>query len=158
MHAGRFCFNVVKGGAGTEAVLNLAWALLCIGALSYEVWGGPRRTGVRSRAWRVRRAISVFVAAVALFPVISASDDRLRLADINTAPVPQTASIICGTHNSAPSAPLEDPEHGQTAAPFLPVGLLALFFVPSYGGAPRPAGRFASRFFGRAPPFRPAHA
>ncbi len=56
----------------------------------------------------------LFLAAVALFPCISASDDRVRLQDFDSA---QGASSVQKTHgdNLPLSLQLEDLEHAQAA-------------------------------------------
>jgi hypothetical protein len=107
---------------------------------------------------RLQRAISVFLAGVALFPVISASDDRLVLADSSTAPVPQSASLDRGQIHNAASPPLEDPEHGQTSAPFLLLAPLVSVFVVAPSKTPLLLRWFAGRSLGRAPPSSPARA
>jgi hypothetical protein len=148
-----------RGGSTTEAVLNLVWALLCIGTLTCHFWRDRRRSGMGNRALRWQRGISVFLAAVALFPVISASDDRLRLADICTTPAPQSPVLDCGQiHGSAPSPPLEDPEHGQTTAPFLLFTSLVSLFEVAPAEATRLLGSITSRPLGRAPPPSSAQA
>ena len=74
----------------TEFILNLAWMLLCAGALGTQVWRDRFRKGSSNRSLRLR-SLSVLIAALALFPVISASDDRIRLADLETISVQQSA-------------------------------------------------------------------
>ena len=141
----------------TEAILNLVWVLLCIGALSGQLWRDQRRVG--SRAVRWQRVVSVLLAAVALFPVISASDDRLRLADLHAAAPPASAAFDRGQmHEAALSPPLEDPEHGQIAAPVLLFTFFVSFFALSFANAPIQTRSFAGRSLGRAPPVSPAQA
>jgi hypothetical protein len=137
--------------AKTEIILNLAWMLVCIGGLGAQVWMDRMRSGSRSRKVCLRRTLSVLIAALALFPVISASDDRIRLSDLSAAPG-QGASVESGAMRGLlSSAPLEDPEHGQTAEPiFLPI-IVCLFLIA------RPHIRASVRWFsisavGRAPP------
>jgi hypothetical protein len=102
---------------------------------------------------RLQRAISVFVAAIALFPVISASDDRMGLGDIYSPAVPQTAALAAGKlRNTSPAPPLEDPEHGQTPAPFLLFALLISFFLVAPTKTPRLIRWCAYGSLGRAPP------
>jgi hypothetical protein len=139
----------------TEPILNLVWFLLCVGALSGQFWRDQRRAG--SRAMRWQRAVSVLLAAVALFPVISASDDRLRLADLHAAAPPASAALDHGQmHEAALSPPLEDPEHGQIAAPVLLFTFLVSFFALSFAKTPVQSRRLAGRSLGRAPPLSPA--
>jgi hypothetical protein len=142
----------------TEAILNLVWALLCVGALSRHFWRDWRRTAPDAGAMRWRRAVSVLLAAVALFPVISASDDRLRLADICTAAPPSSVALDRGQAQDPPSAPLEDPEHGQVAEALLLFTFLVSFFAVSFAKTPVQSRWFAGRPLGRAPPLSPAQA
>lgn len=136
----------------TEIILNLAWMLVCITALSAQVWLDRRRSGARSRNLRLRRTLSVFIAALALFPVISASDDRIRLADLSVPPLQQQSSIEQGKiHNLLNSAPLEDPEHGQTADPIL-LTFIVCFFLIARMEVSALARWFSVSAFGRAPP------
>jgi hypothetical protein len=137
--------------AKTEIILNLAWMLLCVGALGTQVWMDRLRSGPRSRGFRLRRSLSVLIAALALFPVISASDDRIRLADLNAMPVQGPAVESGQMHNLLSSAVLEDPEHGQTAEPFFLISIVCLFLIA------RPEIAALARWFsisavGRAPP------
>ncbi len=137
--------------AKTEIILNLAWMLVCVGALSAQVWVDRLRSGARGRRIRVRRTLSVLIAALALFPVISASDDRVRLADLNAAPSQGTVVQSGLMHQLLSSAPLEDPEHGQTAEPFFLTVIVCLFLIA------RPKSAALARWFsisavGRAPP------
>jgi len=143
----------------TEAILNIVWVLLCVGALSYHFWRDRRRAGSRTRALRWQRAISVVVAAVALFPVISASDDRLRLADLYSASPPQQASLDRGkVDHSLLSPSLEDPEHGQTTGPRLIFELLIAWFLVAPPKTLLLIRWFAFLCLGRAPPSCPAQA
>jgi len=143
----------------TEAVLNLVWALLCFGALSCHLWRERRQAGGRTRTLRLQGMMSVLVAGVALFPVVSASDDRLALADICTATASQSLSLDRGQlHGAAVSTPLEDPEHGQTTAPFFLFVLLVSFFELTAAQTPRLAGYRLHRSLGRAPPCLTAQA
>jgi hypothetical protein len=94
-----------------------------------------------------------------MFPVISASDDRLRLADICTASVPQSPALD-GHHasNVVPSPPLEDPEHGQTPTPVAVFRLALVSLLPQPLETVPFAACFAYRSLGRAPPCHPARA
>ena len=145
----------------TEFILNLAWMLLCIGALSAQVWrdrvwrDGLRSAalsrGARGRSIRLRHSLSVLVAALALFPVISASDDRIRLADFEAVPAQQAAFDRGQTHGLASSANIEDPEHGQTVDPFFLIVILCFFLIVPMSTSVR--SRWSSvTTFGRAPP------
>jgi hypothetical protein len=135
----------------TEVILNLAWMLLCFGALSAQVWADRRRAGTRNRTLRLRRSLSVLIAALALFPVISASDDRIRLADLQALPSQQTAFDNGQNHGPLASGTLEDPEHGQTTDPFLLI-VIVCFFLIALMGVSALARWFSVTTLGRAPP------
>jgi len=90
----------------------------------------------------------VLIAALALFPVVSASDDRIRLTDLSAAP-PQQVAFDNG-HNM-PSAALEDPEHGQTAEPFLLTIIVCLFLI-AHREQSALSRWFPISALGRAPP------
>lgn len=137
--------------AKTEIILNLAWMLLCIGALCAQVWVDRLRSSARSRSIRVRRSLSVLIAALALFPVISASDDRIRLADLSAVPVQQAAFDRGQIQTLLSSAPLEDPEHGQTADPFFLVVIVCFFLIARMERSAL-SRWFAITALGRAPP------
>lgn len=60
-----------------DAILNAAWVLVCAGALLYYLRQEARRAG--SSSWtRTCRALAILLAAVSLFPCVSASDDEAR--------------------------------------------------------------------------------
>lgn len=135
----------------TEFILNLAWMLLCIGALSAQVWRDRPRSGSRNRSIRFRRSLSVLIAALALFPVISASDDRIRLAGLEAVPAQQSAFDRGQTHSPLNSTAFEDPGHGQTADPFFLIVILCFFLIALMGTSAL-ARWFSIPTFGRAPP------
>jgi hypothetical protein len=137
--------------AKTEILLNLAWALVCFGALSAQVWMDGLRSRARDRKIRVRRSLSVLIAALALFPVISASDDRVRLADLNATPAQETALQSGKIQGLLSAAPLEDPEHGRTAEPLFATVVVCFFLIPRTKGIVQ-ARWFSISAVGRAPP------
>jgi hypothetical protein len=134
-----------------EFILNLAWMLLCIGALSAQVWRDRLRSGSRNRSIRLRRSLSVLIAALALFPVISASDDRIRLADLKAVPAQESAFDRGQSHNPLNSAAFEDPGHGQTADPFFLIVIMC-FFAIALMGTSALARWLSIATVGRAPP------
>src|ERR1700689_4605064 len=111
--------------------------LLCVGALGAQVWVDRLRSGSRNRTVRLRRTLSVLICALALFPVISASDDRIRLADLESVPAQQTAFDRGQTHGPLSSATFEDPEHGQTADPVFLIFILCFFLIVLMGASAR---------------------
>ncbi len=60
-----------------DTALNLLWALFCVGAVVYNV-RSERRCRGGSRQARAFRAVALFLAVVAIFPCVSASDDTVR--------------------------------------------------------------------------------
>jgi len=133
----------------TEALLNLFWVLLCLTGFGVHLW---RNRNHNAQSWtvRLRRTLSVLVAAVALFPCISASDDRLRLGSSDTLPASQLA--FDRSHlNNALIPILEDPEHGQTSAPLL-LSFFVSFFVMVRAETPKLTRWFPLSSLGRAPP------
>jgi hypothetical protein len=62
-----------------DTALNLVWILLVAGAMGAFALIEARRFRDSSRRARLKRGLAVFVAMVALFPCISASDDLVTL-------------------------------------------------------------------------------
>jgi len=60
-----------------DVILNVVWALFCAAALLYHIRQEGRRPA--SSFWnRACRTLAVLLAAVSLFPCVSASDDSVR--------------------------------------------------------------------------------
>jgi hypothetical protein len=108
--------------------LNLGWAVLCIGGVLWHLWWTHRYAPAISRRVHFYRTVSVFLAAVSLFPCISASDDRIRLRDLDTAGTNSAALTSGYDSNYQLIAQLQDIEHGRTTAPFV--------FVPALSSVP----------------------
>jgi hypothetical protein len=100
-----------------DAALNLIWVVLCVSAIVWQ-WTRARAAGT----------LAVFLAAVALFPCISASDDRVRLLDLDAAAGNRTAVKKSVAENLPLTLQLEDLEHAQppTSVSFLPTLSFAL--------------------------------
>lgn len=65
-----------------DVALNLIWAI--VGAVSLLILGASElRRGATTLRSRCRRGMAVFIATVALFPCISASDDLVCLKQLN---------------------------------------------------------------------------
>jgi hypothetical protein len=136
----------------TEIILNLAWMVLCIGALGVQIRRDHLRSSSRNRRMRLRHSLSVLIAALALFPVISASDDRIRLANLAEAvPVQQSAFERGQAHSPLTSATFEDPGYGQTSSPVFWI-VIVCFFLVSLMGSSALARWFSVTTLGRAPP------
>ena len=99
---------------------------------------------------RVRRALSVLLAAVALFPCISASDDRVRLGDLQSQPV-TSPQVERSRLQGAVLSILEDPEHGKTTAPLFLAFMVSLFVMVRVE-TPALTRWFPLSSLGRAPP------
>ena len=112
----------------TDTILNLGWAVLCIGGVMWHWWWSRRYAPGLSRRIHFYRTVSVFLAAVSLFPCISASDDRIRLRDLDAASANGQAVMYGHDSNFQLIAQLQDIEHGQTTTPFV--------FTPVLSSAP----------------------
>jgi hypothetical protein len=132
-----------------DTILNLAWACLCAGALGY-FWQDRRADGGRQVICS-RRTLSVILAAVSLFPCISATDDRVRLADMGRSPSRNSAVDHSTSRNLLLSLQVEDPEHGQTTEPFL-LTFTACYYLVARREARRLVRQFSYCSRGRAPP------
>src|SRR5690349_10952598 len=101
---------------GVDTGLNLGWAALCAGALLWH-WRREHKQAHR-QSWRTQllRGLSVFVAAVSLFPCISASDDYVRLHDTNFLPSTQS-DVRHGNGLSLLAGQLEETEHIRPVVP-----------------------------------------
>jgi hypothetical protein len=143
-------YDVNEAVSNTEALLNLLWVTVCAGALGLHFWRNYFREGTQTRAVHLRRTLSVLVASVALFPCISASDDRVRLGDMDSPPAQETA--FNRAHVNGFLLPiLEDPEHGQTVAPFFFAAMASSIVTVSVESPVLVKGvSFAT--LGRAPP------
>ncbi len=60
-----------------DAILNLAWAALCLTAFGWFI-AAERRSGLNRRTIK-SRALALSLALVSLFPCVSASDDAVRV-------------------------------------------------------------------------------
>lgn len=112
-----------------DTALNSAWALLCVGALVFHFIRERGNSHAHTQRVRAIRMLSVFLAAVSLFPCISASDDGIRLRDL-AAGIPQEAAFNQSRAGNLPLlAQLEDLEHAQTSTPFVLVLVLCFFIM-----------------------------
>ncbi len=138
---------------GVDTALNLGWAFLCTGALLWH-WRRERQHG-RPQSWRVQllRGLSVFLAALSLFPCISVSDDyaRSRFQDTNSTISPSQAAIRNGNGTNLLAVQLEETEHIRPVAPFVLVLVLCCFLMilTEQSGTWR---TFQGLTLGRAPP------
>jgi len=103
-----------------DTALNICWALLCVGTLLWH-FVRQRRDVARGQSCVVRlnRTLSVFLAAVALFPCISASDDRVMLQELDS-PIGHAAGFNNNhPNNFALCAQLNAIESVQATTPFV---------------------------------------
>ena len=112
----------------TDTILNLGWAVLCVGGVLWHWWWSRKYSPALTRRVHCYRTLSVFLAAVSLFPCISASDDRIRLRDLDTASTNGAAVAYGHDGNYQLIAQLQDIENGRTTTPFV--------FVPALSSAP----------------------
>ncbi len=79
-----------------DAVLNLAWAAVCLTAFVWFICVEHRRA---SRRRIISRAVALSLALVSLFPCVSATDDAVRL---------QFFTATAGDSHHDPAAPQPD--------------------------------------------------
>ena len=78
-----------------DAILNLAWAAVCLAAFAWFI-ASERRRGAAGRTVKFR-AIALSLALVSLFPCVSASDDSVRLQFMGMNAVPEDSA---GSHKA----------------------------------------------------------
>ncbi len=79
-----------------DAILNLAWAAVCLAAFGWFIAVERKRV---SRTAITSRAVALSLALVSLFPCVSASDDAVRL---------QFLSAAAGKQQPSDRAPQQD--------------------------------------------------
>ncbi len=136
-----------------DILLNVAWAILCIGALVRHGWCERQRSSPRSGRARVLRGITVFMAGLLLFPCISISDDYAR-ARAQDAQVDSSVRMTGARSNPGSlllAMQLEETEHIRPVVPFVLIlvlcCLLVMFCEKSDSRSPMRWGTL-----GRAPP------
>ena len=104
-----------------DTILNSVWALLCVMALVCHWWRERQRARLQSRRLRLRRGLSVFLAAFLLFPCISVSDDyaQARLQNFNS--IPSSRPVFRNGNSTSMfwAVQLEETEHIRPVAPFV---------------------------------------
>lgn len=145
-----------------DAILNLAWAALCLAAFAWFIVFESRRKRINRRALRYR-AVALGLALVSLFPCVSASDDSVRLQFMGmNAAAPQDA----GSHKSP--APANDSSEKKALATLvrllealdsvqvtvaLALSVVLCLFAVAIVETHRSLERFLPARAGRAPPF-----
>jgi len=131
---------------GTGAILNLLWVTLSIAAVLLQLRADVRR-GATRRA-RIRGAVIVLLAVVALFPCISASDDlaRINLLDSKNQASPEARSL-------GELVRLFDILESAQIAVVLAVAVTLAVFAVVVTFGPDSIDRLLPSFSGRAPPF-----
>ena len=138
-----------------DAGLNLLWALMGVVALGALAVRDARRQ-VRLRD-RCRSALAVFIASVALFPCVSASDDLVRFdrlqvsspaANAVTSPLPAKRGPRAALCLARLLESLENFQISTTCRFLITLYLLALVGAISRQGVERPL----PCPFGRSPP------
>lgn len=140
-----------------DVLLNTVWALVCAGALIYHFNREARRSS--STSWmRTCRALAVILAAVSLFPCVSASDDAVRTQYFeSTQTDPQHPQD--GQHRKTPEKSLatlvrllEALDSAQIAVVWVLAVALCFFALVSIQRRPG-IESFLIRRPGRSPPF-----
>lgn len=80
-----------------NAILNLAWAAICLAAFAWLI-AVEKRRGQATRRTIIYRAVALSLALVSLFPCVSASDDWVRLQFFGAS----TAAPDTGNSHKAP--------------------------------------------------------
>ena len=143
-----------------NAILNLAWAAICLAAFAWLITVEKRR-GQANRRTIIYRAVALSLALVSLFPCVSASDDWVRLQFFGAS----TAAPDTGNSHKSP-VPNDQPDKKAlgtlvrllealdsvqitvSLALSIVLCLFALAMVESH----RSLDRFAPARAGRAPP------
>lgn len=86
-----------------DAMLNLAWAGVCLATFGWFIGFERGRTSGTRRA-RTYRAVALSLALVSLFPCVSASDDSARLQFFGSGAAPS------GPHNPHPTPASQRPD------------------------------------------------
>ena len=77
--------------ASVDTILNLIWALVCLGAFGW--FFAVERSRIRARRTRTVRAFALSLILLSLFPSVSLNDDSLRTQFLFswTSPSPSTS-------------------------------------------------------------------
>ena len=76
----------------TETILNLIWLLLSAAFLAAVGFSDMRRSRRANRISRPKRLVAVFIAALFIFPCISASDDLWAFQ--NLLAIPESRKVL----------------------------------------------------------------
>ena len=132
--------------------LNLLWVGLCIGAallqLRSDIW---RRATTRSR---IHSGLAVFLAVVALFPCVSATDDFARLDYLASQTQSQSETLPDPGHDHSLGSLVrlfEILEAAQISV-CLTIATTLLLFALVRSIRPRSIDRLIPALSGRAPP------
>lgn len=105
-----------------DALLNLLWAAAAVVALGLFAAAEWRRRRGSPAAARCRRGLAVLVAAIALFPSVSASDDCVRMQLLGTSAHKTVTGQSTTSSNQTPSLYLarlsEVLENSRVSSPF----------------------------------------
>ncbi|HEV2176705.1 MAG TPA: hypothetical protein VGW33_05845 [Terriglobia bacterium] len=140
-----------------ELALNLFWAGLALAALGALALSELRRRNNGGWRARSRRGLAVFVAAVALFPSVSASDDFARYEQLQAGPGThaQWSGPLATRSNNEPAlylARLADALENLQISVAPELLLTLCFFAWVSFAAKRGAVRIALSATSRAPP------
>ena len=152
-----------------EAILNLAWAAICLTAFTWLI-AVEKRCGQAGGRTIVYRAVALSLALVSLFPCVSASDDWVRLQFLAANAAPNTAAntegLPAGSQHKLPASgdqpdskafvllvrmleALDSVQVTVALALSVVLSLFALALIETH----RSLDRFLPARAGRAPPF-----
>jgi len=139
-------------------VLNIAWLAVSLAAFTWFLLSTSRRSQHCSRRVVMCRALALGLAVVSLFPCVSASDDALRLAQLNsqfTGDVPDQISkpdAHPGTELLATLVGLLEVLESAQVAAILAFCISLCLFTLALALSPASLDRFLPACPGRAPP------
>ncbi len=134
------------------ALLNLFWVGLCISAVSLQLRSDSRRAA--NRRSRIRGGLAVFLAVVALFPCVSATDDSIRVEYLASQQQPASGALPETSHDKNLVTLVRLFEVLESAQIVVGLVIAAILFFFALVSLSRPASidRLMPALSGRAPP------
>jgi hypothetical protein len=134
------------------ALLNLFWVGLCICAITLQLRSDSRRSA--NRRSRIRGGIVVFLAVVALFPCVSATDDSIRVEYLDSQQQPSSGAFPEPSHDKSLGTLVRLFEVLESAQIVFGLIIAATLFFFALVSLSRPASidRLMPALSGRAPP------
>jgi hypothetical protein len=136
------------------SALNVAWAVICL-TLGMRLF----RSGSRITSAKLQRVVALLMAAVALFPVVSASDDLVRFAFLGCSAIHTDAKAGTPLSDDSDQQPAQavlakllDSLDSVQVTPFCTSAFILVLIAFLVCAAPQVVGRRVTAVFGRAPP------